>query len=182
MARLKSVPGVSPPLCPARYPPQAVAACPSCAARRILLPWGPSHARPFTARPFGRRQSGRRKRASKPTSSPSRRGTGTCSVFGSGAAIADAGRCAQCRVSLPRSALPRLQHEPDRGARHRAATEGNTHPRTGALHALQGLLGSPGLLVHDGIGQAVVGHCKLHFHLGLTCNLQMRSLFIRPSP
>jgi hypothetical protein len=37
------------PLCPARYRPQAVAACRYRAARRILSPWGPNHARAFTA-------------------------------------------------------------------------------------------------------------------------------------
>ena len=43
-------------------------------------------------------------------------------------------------LSLSRSPLPRLRHAPDRGAGHRAATEDNADPRTGALHALQGLL------------------------------------------
>jgi hypothetical protein len=40
---------------------------------------------------------------------------------------------------------PWLQHAPDRGPRHRAATEGNAGPRTGTLHALPPVLRSPGL-------------------------------------
>jgi hypothetical protein len=41
--------------------------------------------------------------------------------------------------------MSRLQHSSDRCARHRAATEDNAGPRTGALHALQGLLAGPWL-------------------------------------
>jgi hypothetical protein len=33
-----------------------------------------------------------------------------------------------------------VQHPPDRCAKHHSATENNADPRTGALHALQGLL------------------------------------------
>ena len=57
----------SPPLCPSRHPPQSVAACLSVVTGRILSPWAPSHARPFTAHRSGRRQSGRRKPARTPT-------------------------------------------------------------------------------------------------------------------
>ena len=42
--------------------------------------------------------------------------------------------------SISRSEMPGLQHSPDRRARHRAATEDNADPRTGTLHAVQGLL------------------------------------------
>ena len=83
IARLKPVPGVPRrlPLCPSRHPPQSVAACLSCAARRSSLAWAPSHARRSTAHRSGQRQSGRRKHARKPTGSPSRRGTSACSAF-----------------------------------------------------------------------------------------------------
>jgi uncharacterized protein YhfF len=43
-------------------------------------------------------------------------------------------------VWLSRSEMPWLQHASDRGARPRAATEDNADPRTGTLHAVQGLL------------------------------------------
>ena len=81
-AQLKPVPGVlRRPLCPSRYPPQSVAACPSIAARRSSLAWAPSHARRSTAHRSARRQSGRRKHARKPTGSPARLGTSACSAF-----------------------------------------------------------------------------------------------------
>src|SRR5258707_1269176 len=41
--------------------------------------------------------------------------------------------------------MPWLQHALDRRARHRAPTEGDAGPRAGAIHALQGMLRSPGL-------------------------------------
>jgi len=138
---------VSPPLCPARYLPQSVAACLFRAARRSSLAWAPIHARPFTAHRFGRRRSGRRKDARKPTGSPSRRGTSACSASGSGAAIARARRCDQRRVWLSRSQMPWLQHASDHCPRHRAATEGNAGPRIGTLHALQGLFCRPTISV-----------------------------------
>jgi hypothetical protein len=49
----------SPPLCPARYRSQSVAACLSIVAGRILSPWGANHARPSTADQSERQQSGR---------------------------------------------------------------------------------------------------------------------------
>jgi hypothetical protein len=39
-----------------------------------------------------------------------------------GAAVADARRCAQCRIRLPRGAVPRLRDPPDRRARHHPTT------------------------------------------------------------
>ena len=49
-------------------------------------------------------------------------------LSGSGAAIARARGCAQCRIPLPRSPLPWLQHASERCPRHRAATEGDVGP------------------------------------------------------
>lgn len=46
-----------------------------------------------------------------------------------------------------RSPLPRLRHPSDRRVGHRAALEDHADPRTGALHALQGLLGGARLSV-----------------------------------
>ena len=55
-----------------------------------------------------------------------------------GAAVADARRCPQCRISLSRSAVPWLRHAPNCGARQRATAKDHAHPRARALHALPG--------------------------------------------
>jgi len=47
---------------------------------------------------------------------------------GTGAAIPNAGRRTQCRLPLPRSQMPGLQHASDGGAQHRPPTEDNTDP------------------------------------------------------
>lgn len=38
-----------------------------------------------------------------------------------------------------------LRHPSNGATKHRPASEGDAHPRTGTLHALQGLLAGPGL-------------------------------------
>jgi hypothetical protein len=61
-------------------------------------------------------------------------------------------RRAKRERSLPRGPLPGLRHAPDSGSEHYPPAEGNAHPRTGTLHALQGLLASsrlPGTVTAD---------------------------------
>jgi len=69
-------------VCPARNPPQSVAAACPVRPGASSLAWAPSHARRSTARRSGRRQSGRRKHARKPTGSPARRGTAHARLSG----------------------------------------------------------------------------------------------------
>ena len=73
----------SPPLCPARHPPQSVAACLSRAARRILSSMG-TKSRETHLRRIGPgcRQSVRLRRArTADRLGLSRRGTSACSAF-----------------------------------------------------------------------------------------------------
>ena len=100
---------VSPPLYTSRHSPQSVAACLSNAAGRILSPWAPNHARPFTAARPGRRQSGKEARREADRIGRRRLEQADAWLSWSGAAIADAGRRAQCRVRLSRSELPWLR-------------------------------------------------------------------------
>ncbi len=146
IARLKPVSAVpaSPALCPARHPPQSVAACLFRAARRSS----------WSRRRF--RAGGGSPQASRPAG---RRGVeqAHARLSGTGAAIARARRRAQCRIPLSRSEMPWLQHASGRGSRHRAVTEGNAGPRTRTLHALQGLLGGSRLSL-----QAEPSGCAAH--------------------
>jgi hypothetical protein len=75
-----------------------------------------------------------------PTVWHARLGMRACSAFRDRRSHHRRGRCAQCRLSVPRSEVSRLHHTSDRRARHRTAIESNARPRTRMLHALQGLL------------------------------------------
>ena len=97
-------------LYPSCYPSQPVAACLSIVAGRSALAWAPSHARRIYGGSVRAAAERARKPARKPTGSPSRRGTNGCWGFGASAAVADAGRRDQRRVSLSRSEMPWLQH------------------------------------------------------------------------
>ena len=137
---LKTGGAASPPLCPARHPPQSVAACLSRAARRIL-----SHGNQVSRDHLRRFDPGCRRTSSR--GAQDRRPFGLRGVeqahagfSGAGTAVSCTGRRDQCRIWLSRSEMSWLQHAPDRCARHRAATEGDADPCARAIHAMQGLL------------------------------------------
>ena len=123
-------------------PPPICSGLPVPHGPAILSPWGANHARPSRADRSGQPPSGPRKRARMPTCSPSRLGTSACSAFRDRRSHRRRWATRSTPGLATRSEMPWLQHAPDRRARYRAATEGNADPRTGAIHAVQGLLRS----------------------------------------
>ena len=119
----------SPPLCPARNPPQSVAACLFRAAPAHPL----SHGHRVTRDHLRRIDPGSGRAGDRSTQRirPARlRGVeqAHARLSGSGPAIARARRRDQRRVPLSRSEMPWLQHASDRCPRHRAATEDDAGP------------------------------------------------------
>jgi len=70
-----------PPLCPARHPPQSVAACPNVAARRSSLAWARSRERRSMARPSGPQRRKPPAPGARLTRLLAARGTCACSAF-----------------------------------------------------------------------------------------------------
>ncbi len=116
-----------PPLCPARHPPQSVAACLSRTARRILSRMGTNRARRSTARPSGPQ----RKKPPAPDARlmrvPVALGTCACSAFRARRSHRPRSAMRQRGLSLSRSEMLGLQHASDRGPGHPAGDR-RRHP------------------------------------------------------
>ena len=132
------------PLCPARYPPQSLAACVPVAARRILSRMGTKSRETIygaSIRAAAERAAHARKEADQLACEAwNKRMLGFQGPAQPSPALGDA---LNAGYGLSGSALSRLRHAPDRRARHRAATEGDADTRAGALHALQGYRRKP---------------------------------------